>query len=493
MKYKLKVNLLASWGDHLVGILIGLFLMPYVLTTVGDAQYGLWLFICSFAGYSGLLNLGFGETVSRFVAHHHAKNQITRINQIVSVIGAVYLGMSVVLTGLAGLLAWLAPSLYDWGETSLTEIRWVIFLLGANVSVGMLGSVFGGVIIGLQRIDLERGFRTLSGIARLGMTVFLLQKEHALITLATIFLLTTLIENIGYLAVVFRQLPGLRIGRRFLNRETFKECFGFSMFALMENLASRLIDATDTIVIGAVLGTRYIIPYFVAHRLMTVIVQPLQMIGAIVMPRGAELGANEHDENLRVLVQKGLGISFLLTGGFFIGAWYFGDVVLETWLDRSYDESHLILMILLGAQVVATPIHVLRGVLFGMGHVKVPALFYFVEAILNLILTLILIKPLGIVGVALGTAIPVILVELCVMLPYALSLLHFRKAHFFQGVVIPQVLPLAALWAYSFIVALTFAISPSWLPVLLVAAGGGIVLGIAWLASHRATRRWMPV
>ena len=36
MKYKLKVNLLASWGDHLVGILIGLFLMPYVLTTVGE-------------------------------------------------------------------------------------------------------------------------------------------------------------------------------------------------------------------------------------------------------------------------------------------------------------------------------------------------------------------------------------------------------------------------------------------------------------------------
>ncbi len=492
MKYKLKVNLLASWGDHLVGILIGLFLMPYVLTTVGDAQYGLWLFICSFAGYSGLLNLGFGETVSRFVAHHHAKNEITKINQVVSVIGTVYLGMSTVLIGLAGLLAWLAPWLYDWGTTSITEVRWVIVLLGANVAVGMLGSVFGGVIIGLQRIDLERGFRTISGIGRLVMTVFLLQREHALVTLATIFLLTTLIENVGYLTVVFRQLPGLRFGRQYLSRETFRECFGFSMFALLENLASRLIDATDTIVIGVMLGTRYIIPYFVAHRLMTVIVQPLQMIGSIVMPRGAELGANQHDDNLRVLVQKGLGVSFLLTAGFFIGAWFFGGVVLETWLDRSYEQSHLILLILLGAQVVATPIHVLRGVLFGMGHVKVPALFYFVEAILNLVLTLILIKPFGVVGVALGTAIPIILVELCVMLPYALSLLRFEKSHFFQGVVIPQVLPLAALWGYSFAVALTFVISPSWIPVLLVAAGGGVVLGASWLASNRATKKWLP-
>jgi O-antigen/teichoic acid export membrane protein len=121
MKYKLKSNLLSSWGDHLVGILIGLFLMPYVLTTVGDSQYGLWLFICSFAGYSGLLNLGFGETVSRFVAHHHAKDETTRINQVVSVIGAIYLGMSVVLICIAGLLAWVAPCLYKWAVLRLRK------------------------------------------------------------------------------------------------------------------------------------------------------------------------------------------------------------------------------------------------------------------------------------------------------------------------------------------------------------------------------------
>lgn len=491
MKYKLKVNLLASWGDHLVGILVGLFLMPYVLTTVGDSQYGLWLFICSFAGYSGLLNLGFGETVSRFVAHHKAKDEIARINQVVSVIGAIYLGMSVVLVGLSAFLAWLAPWLYDWGETPISEVRLVFVLLGANVAIGMLGSVFGGVIVGLQRIDLERGFRTLSGLGRLVMTVLLLQKEHALVTLATIFLLTTLIENVGYLAVVFRQLPGLRLGYRYLSRETFKECFSFSMFALLENIASKLIDATDTIVIGIAFGTRHIVPYYVAHRLMTFIVQPLQLIGSIVMPRGAELGANEHDDRLRVLVQKGLGLSFLLTAGFFIGAYFFGDLVLEAWVGRAYDQSHLILLILLGAQVIATPTQVLRGVLFGMGHIKVPSILFFVEAVANLGLTLLLLKPFGVLGVALGTAIPIVIVELGILMPYALDKLHYRRSHFLQGVLVPQVLPLVALWGYSLAVCVSFAISPSWLPVLGVAAGGGVVLGASWLASHYATRRWL--
>ena len=269
MKFRLKINLLASWGDHVIGLLIGLFLMPFVLNTAGDEQYGLWLFICSIAGYSGLMNLGFGETISRFVAHHHEKNDITQINRVVNVIGAIYLGMSGLVLAIAGIVAWLAPSFYHGSIISISELRTVILLLGANVAVGMTGSVFGGIITGLQRFDLERGFRSVAGIVRLVLTVVLLQEEHALSTLATVFLITTLAENAGYLSVVFRQLPGLKFGTRFLYRETLNECFAFSMFAFLDALSEKLIDATDTIIIGAFFGTKYIVPYYVAHRLTT--------------------------------------------------------------------------------------------------------------------------------------------------------------------------------------------------------------------------------
>ena len=489
MKYKLKINLLASWGDHSVALLIGLFLMPFVLNTVGDEQYGLWLFICSIAGYTGLLNLGFGETVSRFVAHHHAKGETDQINRVVSVIGAVYVTMSLVVMSLAGGLAWLAPGLYDWSPASITEVRWVIAILGLNFVVGILGSVFGGVLMGLQRIDLERGFRTFSGIVRMLLTVFFLNREQALITLAVVFLLTTVVENVGYLCVVFRQLPGLRIGHRYLSLQTLRECSGFSVFALLDVMASKLIDATDSIVIGIVFGTKYIVPYYVAHRLMTFIVQPLQMIGAVVMPRGAQLGAHQRDDGLRVLVQKGLGLAFLLTAAFFIGAFYFGDHVLQAWIGRSYAESHTILLVLLAGQIIATPVHVLRGVLFGMGHVRVPSLCYVVEAIANLFLTLLLIPHFGLLGVALGTAIPVVIVELGFMLPFALRKLGFTPAVFLKQVLTPQLAPLGALWAYSVLVSMNVEVSPAWIPVVLVAAGGGAVLGAVWLGNSFAARR----
>jgi O-antigen/teichoic acid export membrane protein len=493
MKFRLKINLLASWGDHAVCVLIGLLLMPFVLNTIGDGQYGMWLFICSIAGYSGLMNLGFGETVSRFVAHHHAKGEIDKINGVVNAIGAVYLGMSVLVLLGAGVIAWLAPGLYDWGATSDAELRWVIMVLAANVVVGLLGSVFGGVIVGLQRIDLERTFRSTSGVFRLGITLLMLQKEYALVTLAVIFLATTMVENIGYLCVVFRQLPGLKIGWRYFKLQTLKECFGFSVFALLDGFAGKIIDATDTIVIGIAFGTKYIVPYYIAHRLTTFIVEPLHMIGMIAMPRGAQLSALEHDLRLRVLVRKGLGLSFLLVGAFFIGACFFGDHVMQAWVGRHFVESHALLLVLLGAQVIASPIRVLRGVLFGMGHVRYPAIAYMIEAVANLLLTLLLIPHFGLLGVAIGTAIPIVLVESFFLLPYALKKLGITRAEFLQQIIAPQLIPLIVLWLYCVAVTMSFSISTSWLHVVLVAGCGGAVLALSWLATHYCTRRLVSV
>ena len=115
------------------------------------------------------------------------------------------------------------------------------------------------------------------------------------------------------------------------------------------------------------------------------------------------------------------------------------------------------------------------------------------EALANLGLTLLLIKPYGLMGVALGTAIPIILFELAVMMPYALGKLNFRWPQFLRGVLAPQILPLVALALYSTFIFRTYPMTAAWVPVLLVATGGGIVLAGAWVVSHYATRRWQTI
>ena len=483
----IKTNLLANWLNHGVSLLIGVFLMPYVLHILGDAQYGSWIFINAIAGYSGLLYLGFGQTISRYVAHYHAKQDWGRLNHVANVIFAIYLGMGFLALFAAGIIAWLAPHLSDWGTISLFEIRTVILLLGLNVFVGLAGSVFGGVLMGIQRFDIERGVNLTGGVLRLILTVAFLQAEWGLLTIAIIFFVVTLVENLGHLYFAFRQVKTFRIGTRYMQWSILKECGSFSGFAFIDAIAWTLIEATDSILIGIFFSPAAIVPYYIALRLTQFINMPIAQIGKVFMPRAGELHANEDHHALQKLVLNGVSLSFLLITGFFIGVCFFGKNLITTWVGPGYPESHLLLMVLLGARIVALPTTTFRSVLYGMGDVKIPSLIYMGEAIANLVLSLILIQSFGLMGVALGTAIPILIAELGIILPYALKKLNISYSLMIRRAFGPTVTPLLVLLAYSFYLPKFVEIHNSWFTLIGVAAGGGFFLLGTWFVIEKGS------
>lgn len=467
--------------------MIGIFLMPYVLHILGDAQYGSWIFINAIAGYSGLLYLGFGQTISRYVAHYHAKQDWNRLNHISNVIFAIYLGMGVLALITAGVIAWLAPHLSDWGTISLFEIRLVILILGLNVFVGLAGSVFGGVLMGIQRFDIERGVNLTGGILRLILTVLFLKAEWGLLTIAVIFFAVTLVENLGQCFFAFRQLKTFRIAPKYMDWSILKECGSFSGFAFIDAIAWTMIEATDSILIGIFFSPAAIVPYYIALRLTQFINMPISQIGKVFMPRAGELHANEEHQALQKLVLNGVSLSFLLVTGFFIGVCFFGNTLITTWIGPGYPQSHLLLMILLGARIVALPVATFRSVLYGMGNVKIPSLIYMSEAIANLILSLILIQSLGLIGVALGTAIPILIAELGIILPYAMKKLNISAGQLLRTAIVPTLTPLLVLLGYSYYLPQFIQVQNSWFTLVGVAAGGGVFLIGTWFIIEKGT------
>ncbi|MFM9965925.1 MAG: oligosaccharide flippase family protein [Planctomycetaceae bacterium] len=485
IRKRFTINLLATWSDHVLGMLLALVLMPLVLGVIGDSLYGTWVLISAVAGYSGLLSLGLGQTISKYVATYHAKGEAEQVNRVVNVIGAVYLVMSGVALAIAGVLAWLVPVLWPNCGVSVTELRWVILILGVNVAVSIIGSVFGGVLIGLQRFDLERAFVLASGCVRFGLTLLMLQKESGLLILAIIFLATTLAENMGYVACAWRLLPSLRFGTRFLNRQTLRECFSFSAFAFLEVLATKLIESTDSIVIGCVLGAEAIVPYYVAQRLCQYISKPLQCIASVCLPRAGELHAQGKQDELRDLMARSMGLAWLLIMSFFIGASFFGPTLMATWIHKAYPQSQTILLVLLAGQLIGTPMKVVTSILFGMGEVRRPSVIYVIEAVANVALSLALIHSVGLVGVAWGTAIPLYLVEFGLLLPYAMKRLDFSPRQLLTDVAGPQLAPLVALLGYSYFVWSRVPLVPGWGNMLAITSGGGLVLGATWLGQQK--------
>ncbi|WP_437224683.1 oligosaccharide flippase family protein [Planctomicrobium sp. SH661] len=468
-------NIIAGWLAHLFTVLIGFFMMPYILGTVGEAQYGAWVFINAIAGYSTMIYSGFGATICRYVADLYARKDWKRLNTVVSTIQTVYIGTATLVFLFTTACALWAPTLQKWGTLPMGEIQISIMIVGCTIGLGMIASVYGGVLVGTQRLDIKRGIEVTLGIVRLLLTLLCLHEHYGLITLALIFFFVTVIEHGASAYYAYRQVPTLSVGPWHTRRDVMKECFGFSAFNAIALFAEYLIFFTDTVVIGIILGPLAVVPYQIGLRIAQMIQIPIAQIAEAVLPKAGELHARSQQHELGRLVAKGMGLAFLLSGGFLIGATYFNDLLIRTWIGKEYADSNTVLVLLVASQLVALPMMVARKALLGTGKVRLQALIDLFEALLNLVFSLILIRFWGIVGVAWGTVIPLILVELFVLLPYAMRELNVTRKSLWHDVVAPQLPAQVALVVFCDL-AVRFIPASGWAPLVGVTVGGGAVL-----------------
>jgi O-antigen/teichoic acid export membrane protein len=310
--------------------------------------------------------------------------------------------------------------------------------------------------------------------------------------LSLIFLGVTCLENLATAWLAHRTVRTLSIRPRHITRAGLRECFSFSLFTALRGMAVRVIHLTDVIVIGAVVGKQAAVPYYIALRLVQMIHTPLEKIGDVVLPKAGDLHARGEHRPLEDLTARAMGLALLLAGAFCIGSVYFGGLFITTWMGPGLEQSRQILILLAAAQVVGQPLIVLRQTLMAVGDVRRTAYLDLAQAAANLALSLTLIYAMGIVGVAWGTLIPLLVCELGLLLPYGLRRLQFSGRRLFAHAVWPQLPALIAVGVYCEFVS-RFGLAPGWLTVAAIAGGAVGVLGACWLARSSFGPRKLSV
>jgi O-antigen/teichoic acid export membrane protein len=89
-----------------------------------------------------------------------------------------------------------------------------------------------------------------------------------------------------------------------------------------------------------------------------------------------------------------------------------GKSVIEAWVGPRYVSSYIVLLIVLIPSTLYFAQSTSNRILFGMGVHKSLAYVVIMEGVANVILSIVLVRPLGIVGDAIGTAIPLLCTSL---------------------------------------------------------------------------------
>jgi O-antigen/teichoic acid export membrane protein len=147
--------------------------------------------------------------------------------------------------------------------------------------------------------------------------------------------------------------------------------------------------------------------------------------------------------------------------------------ILTLWIGPSYAVYWPVVLLISASSVVALSQWPSGSMLQGMARHNILAVTSILNGVLNLGLSLILVKHVGITGVALGTLIPAVL-EGMVIIPYAMRLLGVSWLRLVRDAWIPALLPVAPTVAVLY--ALQSTVQPqNWIVLGLIAACGGLV------------------
>jgi len=84
MKSQLLKSSVFRYVEVLSRIVISLILTPYLITHLGDDNYGLWILVLSTLGWFSFADLGFSSAVQRQLSFAINKNDSHRVNHVYS-------------------------------------------------------------------------------------------------------------------------------------------------------------------------------------------------------------------------------------------------------------------------------------------------------------------------------------------------------------------------------------------------------------------------
>jgi len=385
------------------------------------------------SGYYGLLDFGIRNAVIRYVARYAASNEQKELSAVVSTSLFTYGGLCIVLLALTGLttwkLEWLIHISDDWSHSA----KLLLITFGAGTALGFPLGVFGGVLEGLQRFTWINGVQVVAALVRAWLVVFALERGYGLLTIACITVTLNVLSSAIYIPVVCHFCPYLQLKWRNVSKAALRMLAFFGFVTVWVGIGTTLRFQVDALVIGAFISVPAISLFSISSKLVLYAGDFVQNMASVFTPMSSHFDARGDMSQLRrILVIGNRYASFVILPITLILV-ILGKTIIRVWVGPRYLATYPVLVILILPLTLGLMQAVSTKVLYGMARHQLLARVLTIEGVANLVLSIVLLHWYGIVGVALGTAIPMACTNLLFLPRHLCRLLGLRMREFLRA------------------------------------------------------------
>ena len=405
MKSELKIGSILSVLSIILNSLISIFYTPMYMRYLGTTDYGINSLVQSIMGYIGMLNLGLGSAMVRYTVRYRTAGKIEEeksLNGMFLVIFSIIMLISIFI----GVYIYYAlPNMFaekfTVEELIKTKKVFVITMIGTAVSFPV--SVFSTNISSRERFLYQRVLGLLRMIITPIAGAILMVNGFGIVAVVSVTIILGLITNIFDIIYAFK--IGMRLKFKNFDFEILKDISKYSFYIFLNIIIDRVYWGTDRIIIGKFIGPLAVGIYSIASVFNNIYMSLSTAISGVLFPRINKLVVEEKYNHLSDMFIRIGRIQYILLGLISSGFIIFGNEFIYLWLGKGYTEVYKIALWIMIPLTIPLIQNTGIAIMQARNQHQFRSVVYFFIAILNIVVSILLVKNYGAIGCAIATGI----------------------------------------------------------------------------------------
>lgn len=433
---EIKNGAMLSYLLIIVNTCYGLFFTPFLISSLGDGEYGVYKIIGSFIGSLTILDLGIGSTVLRFAAKFYASDEKIELGNFaaMAMIEATAISAIMVLVSIAAYFR--IDNIYDRSLTpaELGKAKQLFLLFAVILVLSTFEKVNFSLVAGCEHYAFANGLKLSRLIAKLLLSVLILHRvadSAVLLWIEIVLLVIAMIVQLIY----FRKKIGIRIHLYRWNKSLFFGSFLYTLLMFIQSVAVQFNSNLDNIVIGAYIGPSAVAVYSIGLQLYNMYEQFAVAFSDLMLPTvSKQVASNESLRRLEDTVIKIGRLEFAALGGALCGYIVIGKEFIRLWLGDGYSFAWIVGLLLMVPTTIPLVQNVCLSILRAQNKMLFRTVAVCVMAVFNLLFTLIGVPKYGPIAACIGTAIGLIAANIIAMNIYYAKVIKLNIVRIFANI-----------------------------------------------------------
>lgn len=432
-----KTGVILSYVLLVVEIFSTLLFTPFLIRSLGQAEYGIYQLVISITAYLALLDLGVGNSVIRYIAKYRANNDKYSQRKFLGITTIYYAVIAVIVLIIGGIILLNFSSIFAKGlndaEIVLAKKLFTVTIFGTAFSLAT--SAFSNVVIAYERFSVSKGTVIILTILKILASVVALVMGFGSLGIVIVHFAVSVIARGIYIFYVLFKLKIVPVFKDF-DFKFIKEVASYSSFILLQMIAGNINGLANQVLLAMFAeGAAVIIGIY---GIGAQILQYFKTLGShftsVLMPglvKLVESGADSKKyESEMVRISRIVFMALSLVWTVFAVN---GEDFVVLWAGEVNKRAYFVAIVLMFPQMLSYVQGVGFQLLQAMAKHKVPSIITSVSAILNIIITIILIQWNPLIGAVAGGFIALFLCEFVVMTIMYKKLIGIRLTVYYRG------------------------------------------------------------